>query len=58
MPRKEELSGKILRLQEKRDNIIYALAYQELPHTLTLQLETLLSSVEDELVLLCAREAA
>jgi hypothetical protein len=58
MSRANELSEKILRLEEKRDNILYALVHQELPDAVTLQLETQLSSVEDELVLLCTREAA
>ena len=54
----EELCERIHRLQEKRDNIIYALVYEELTIANTLQLETQLSAVEDELVLQCTREAA
>jgi hypothetical protein len=58
MSPEEEVLEKILTLQEKRDNIIYLLAHEELSDAITLQLETQLSSVEDELVLLCIREAA
>jgi hypothetical protein len=45
-------------LQEKRDNILYALVHEELSEAATLLLETQLSSVEDELVLLSTRKAA
>ena len=58
MSHAKELSQKVLRLQEKRDNILYALLHQELPDAATLQLQTQLSAVEDELVLLCTRKAA
>jgi len=57
MSHAKELSQKVLRLQEKRDNILYALL-QELPNAATLRLQTQLSAVEDELVLLYTRKAA
>jgi len=57
MSHAKELSQKVLRLQEKRDNILYALL-QELPDAATLRLQTQLSAVEDELVLLYTRKAA
>jgi hypothetical protein len=56
------LLTKIHRLQTKRDNIIFVLNYmiacQELSVMATVQLETQLSSVEDELVLLLSDKAA
>ena len=57
MSHAKELSQKVLRLQEKRDNILYALL-QELPDAATLRLQAQLSAVEDELVLLYTRKAA
>ncbi len=54
----EALSARTLRLQRKRDNIIYALAHEELSDEHTLRLETQLSSVEDELVFLLMDKAA
>ena len=54
----ETLSARTLRLQRKRDNILYVLAHEELSDEHTLQLETQLSSVEDELVFLLMEEAA
>ena len=54
----EALSARTLRLQRKRDNIIYVLAHEELSDEHTLRLETQLSSVEDELVFLRMEEAA
>ena len=54
----EALSTRTLRLQRKRDNIIYALAHEELSDEHTLRLETQLSSVEDELVFLLMDKAA
>jgi hypothetical protein len=53
-----ELSTKILRLQRRRDNIVYVLMHEELSHDHTLQLETQLSAVEDELIFLLMDEAA
>jgi hypothetical protein len=58
MSHAKELSQKVLRLQEKRDNILYALLHQELPDAATLRLQAQLSAVEDELVLLYTRKAA
>ncbi len=46
----ETLLARIFGLQRMRDNIMYALAHQELSDDQTVQLETQLSSVEDELV--------
>ena len=54
----QQLSRNIFRLKETRDNILYALLHQELPDAATLQLQTQLSAVEDELVLLSTRKAA
>jgi hypothetical protein len=54
----EALSSRILRMQRTRDNIAYALIHEELSHEITLQLETQLSCVEDELVRLLTEKAA
>jgi hypothetical protein len=48
----------ILRLQSRRDNIIFVLHHEELSAAETLQLETELSSVEDQLVFLLSDQAA
>ncbi len=55
---RHEVANKIFRLQEKRDNIIYLLAHEELPDADTLQLEAQLSAVEDAIVLLSVSKAA
>jgi hypothetical protein len=52
------ISTKILRLQSRRDYLIFALHHEELSAAETLQLETELSSVEDQLVLLLSDKAA
>jgi len=49
---------RIQTLQNARDNILLALMRDELSHEATLRLETTLSSVEDELVLLLTDAAA
>lgn len=54
----EALSSRILRMRRTRDNITYALIHEELSHEDTLQLETQLSCVEDELVRLLTENAA
>jgi hypothetical protein len=49
---------KVLRLQSRRDNLIFMLHHEELSAAETLQLETELSSLEDQLVLLLSDKAA
>ena len=54
----EQQSIRIRKLQIERDNILFALTHHELPDPVVLQLETQLSSVEDELVFLRTDMAA
>lgn len=51
-------SQKLFRLQQKRDNILYALTHEELSDADTLQLQAHLSAVQDEIVLLRVGKAA
>ena len=53
-----EPSQKLVRLQQKRDNIFYVLTHEELSDADTLQLQAHLSVVQDEIVLLHVGKAA
>lgn len=54
----EQRTIRIQRLQIDRDNILLALTHYELSDQVTVQLETQLSSIEDELVFLLRDRAA
>lgn len=53
-----EPSERLLRLQQRKDNLFYVLTHEELSDTDTLQLQAHLSAVQDEIVLLHVGKAA